>query len=256
MITTEVPKNWRHLQNMVAEILSECGFVVEVEKTIETVRGTVEIDVYAEEEIMGRKNIIICECKLWKQKIPKTVVHSFRTVLSDFGANAGYIISSKGYQKGAYEAAQYTNTNLMSWEQFQITFEEFWYRNYFQKKITKELDSFFEYTEPFLPRWVDKLSQEEKSGYFALKEKYDLFGQIMMMVTSHFSTLLSMKGILSGKVDMIPLPIKNITNYQNLYIPNEIEAILTYREFLNFIIEYGKNAINEFRYYRDLANSR
>lgn len=255
MITSKVPYNWKKLQNMVAEILTECGFIVEVEKTVKTARGTVEIDVYAEEEIMGRKNIILCECKYWKKNIPKSVVHSFRTVTADFGANTGYIISSKGYQKGAYDAADYTNTSLLTWEQFQETFKELWYKNYFQQKITKELDNFFVYTEPLLPRWIDKLPQADKPGYFALKEKYDFFGQIMMMFTSHFSYIVNLKGVQSDKSDIIQLPLRNDKNHQKSYIPKEIEEASTYKEFLNLVIEYGKKAANEFVVYENIAKN-
>ena len=45
MITSRQPETWQDLQRAVAEILGECGFNVEIEKTIETARGVVEIDV-------------------------------------------------------------------------------------------------------------------------------------------------------------------------------------------------------------------
>jgi hypothetical protein len=60
-LTNKQPQDWKDLQNKVAEILSECGFNVEME--VETARGKGEIDVYAEEIIMGRKYSIACECK-------------------------------------------------------------------------------------------------------------------------------------------------------------------------------------------------
>ncbi|WP_369857685.1 hypothetical protein [Candidatus Thalassolituus haligoni] len=44
----------------------QCGFNVELEKKIETVRGDVELDVYAEEVIKGRKYSIAVECKNWR----------------------------------------------------------------------------------------------------------------------------------------------------------------------------------------------
>jgi hypothetical protein len=58
MITTEMPDDWRALQNQVAIILRECGFTVEVEKTLDSARGHVELDVYAEEMVKQRKYIV------------------------------------------------------------------------------------------------------------------------------------------------------------------------------------------------------
>jgi restriction system protein len=49
IITKYEPTSWKDLQNNVGQILRNCGFEVEVEKTINSVRGSVEIDVYAEE---------------------------------------------------------------------------------------------------------------------------------------------------------------------------------------------------------------
>lgn len=49
IITNQQPSDWQSLQTEVGEILAQCGFTVEVEKTVETARGEVELDVYAEE---------------------------------------------------------------------------------------------------------------------------------------------------------------------------------------------------------------
>lgn len=50
-LTTSQPKDWKDLQNRVAEILKECNFNVEIEKKAETAREKVELDVFAEEKI-------------------------------------------------------------------------------------------------------------------------------------------------------------------------------------------------------------
>jgi len=251
MITSLISKNWRQLQSQVAEILEQCGFDVEIEKKIQTARGSVEIDVYAAEEIMGRKNIILCECKLWKQKIPQTVVHSFRTVLSDFGANKGYIISSKGYQKGAFEASKYSNADLVTWEEFQDIFEPLWYRNYFQKRITQELDPLYSYTEPlFSAKWLGKLTKGELNEFLYLKEKHYLFGAIMMTFTTH-------RSFLTGEQIKIPI-INNLKReiMSETDIPVSILHTPTYKEFLQLSLEYGQNIVEEFRFYKRIAENR
>jgi restriction system protein len=111
MITSETPGDWKELQEDAASILRECGFKVEVEKKVTTVRGEVEIDVYAEETVKGRKYTILCECKHWASRVPQSVIHSFRTTVADIGANVGYVISTSGFQAGAYAASELTNFN-------------------------------------------------------------------------------------------------------------------------------------------------
>lgn len=125
-ISSGIPETWEDLQRQVARILDGCGFSVEIEKKILTTRGTVEIDVYAEDNIQGRRNKILCECKFWKARVPQHVIHSFRTVMLDSGANKGYIIALEGFQSGSVAAAELTNIELVSWEEFQSAFQERW----------------------------------------------------------------------------------------------------------------------------------
>lgn len=33
---------------------------------------------------------------LWRSRVPQNVIHGFRTVLADIGANVGYIVSMAG----------------------------------------------------------------------------------------------------------------------------------------------------------------
>lgn len=140
MITSKFPQSRQDLQADVARLLAECDFDVEVEKTLAAARGVVEIDVYAEEQFRGRKYTIICECKFWQNRIPQNVIHGFRTVVSDIGANVGYIISLKGFQSGSFTASDLTNIQLVTWEQFQEVFEETWFEEYFSPYIADRLD--------------------------------------------------------------------------------------------------------------------
>ena len=119
MITRKAPESWQALQTEVGRILSECGFAIEVEKKIHSARGAVEVDVYAEETVRGRKYTIACECKHWRSRIPQAVVHGFRTVVQEIGANIGYIISMEGFQSGAVAAGDLTNLKLVTWQEFQ-----------------------------------------------------------------------------------------------------------------------------------------
>ena len=121
-IIAKDPAEWKELQQYTSVILTDCGFTATTEKIINAVRGTVEVDVYAE-KIGALKTKILCECKYWNSSVPQTIVHAFRTVIADSGANQGIIICKTGFQKGAYEAAKDANIALFSWQEFQDAFK-------------------------------------------------------------------------------------------------------------------------------------
>ncbi|HXH94789.1 MAG TPA: restriction endonuclease [Thermoanaerobaculia bacterium] len=250
MITTKSPATWRDLQNAVARILSECGFIVEVEKRITTARGRVEVDVYAQEIVQGRSYEILCECKHWKRAVPQTAIHSFRTVIAEIGANVGYFISLHGFQAGAFAASELTNIQLVTWNQFQEAFEETWRERYFSPMIEERLDPLLTYTEPLAPDWFVKLPESEKAEFIHLKERYDPFGFIMMSLTSYFRIF--------NKEPLPKLPLEeHIDPRFKEAIPHELLIATGYREFFDLAIRYGDIAISEFRAIRDrngLAN--
>lgn len=97
-IFNDEPKDWVELQDKVAYILGSCGYIVETPKKIQTARGEVEIDVFAQ----SSEELIICECKFWESNVPQNTVFAFRTIAEDIGANKGIIVAKKGFQSGAY----------------------------------------------------------------------------------------------------------------------------------------------------------
>ena len=107
------PKTWVDLQNYVCRLLNEAGYKATSPCDIETVRGSVEVDVLVEspDELVKK---IICECKFWNTPVPKEKVHAFRTVVGDTGASLGLLISKTGFQSGAIEAANLSNVSLLS----------------------------------------------------------------------------------------------------------------------------------------------
>ena len=98
LIEANPPGSWQDLEARVAQILTECGYEVESQKNVPLARGDVNIDVWADDH-SSPQNIIVVECKHWATPVTKSVVHSFRTVVGDSGANTGLIVSSAGFQK-------------------------------------------------------------------------------------------------------------------------------------------------------------
>ncbi|ADH87257.1 restriction endonuclease [Desulfurivibrio alkaliphilus] len=245
MITQHVPDRWQALQAEVGRILSECGFSVEVERKIQSARGTIEIDVYAEETVRGRKYAIACECKHWKSRIPQAVVHGFRTVVQEIGANIGYIVSMEGFQLGAIIASDLTNLKLVTWQEFQDIFEESWFEEFFSKEIDEKLGGLMTYAEPILPAWFEQMTEEDRVKYFSLKEKHDLFG-IVMQSLGPYSRLLH-----KDPIQALPLRARLKPDPLLSTIPDHILDETAYRELLDASITHGEAALAEFRVLRN-----
>ncbi len=163
---SSAPDTWIELQIRVARILSECNVDTAVEKLVELARGQAEIDVWAHDPSSTPAQTYLIECKRWKEAVPQAVVHAFRTVVGDSGANWGAIISSNGFQRGAYQAAEYSNVRLLTWNEFQELFATSWFTRYFCSVIRKEFDPLVEYTEPInsrIFRKADLLPEAERA---------------------------------------------------------------------------------------------
>lgn len=103
---------------------------------------------YAEEVNKGRLGILLFECKNWRTRILQEKVHAFRTVVTETGANVGYIVSAAGFQKGAYLAAENSNVRLVTWDEFQAEFEQLWIERHLLPTVADRLDPLLTYTEP------------------------------------------------------------------------------------------------------------
>jgi len=241
MITSTNPESWRELQDETARILRECGFSVEIEKVVETARGSVELDVYAEESIDGRRYSIICECKHWRSRVPQTVVHGFRTVVGDLGANLGLIVASSGFQSGAGPAATYTNVKLVTWEEFQAEFEQTWLKRYLQPTVSDRCDPLLTYSEPLLPAWFGALSSQQKDEFLNLKRQHDEFGWLMMTFTPYVRMLHH------APFPELPLRARVAQLSDEAIIPEEVLDAVGYRQFLDAALAHSDRAVAQFR---------
>lgn len=246
MLTTRTPDTWQDLQNEVARILAESGFLAHIEHPLPLARGQADIDVYAEEMVNGRRYIILCECKFWKAAIPQAVIHSFRTVTADAGANVGYIISLNGFQAGALQAVEQTNIKLVTWDEFMAEFEATWLSAYFVPTITDELDPLMTYVEPFAPAWWGKLTEDDQAAYIQAVERHGPLGHLAMSM-SRWTRILD-----NRKLPELPL---RTTEGAPIVggLPDDILDAAGYRELLELMLTYGRAAIEEFRVFRDKA---
>ena len=243
MIDHRIPNNWRALQEKVAEIFRDIGYLAETDKKLGTIRGSVNVDVFSADITQSPNMIYVCECKHWSRRVPKTVVHSFRTVMQDFGANYGLIISKKGFQKGAYEAAQNTNIKLVDWFDFQKMFEAKWLPA-ISERVYDKCEMLISYTEPILGtslvRKLDKIksNREKKIAQFKkLRQKYEVVGMTILH--------LRFANFFRKNSQVIKLPV-------TLNIPKEkgdgCEAVEFFclRNLLDCLLFWGEKGLKEF----------
>jgi restriction system protein len=126
MLIYPTPATWTDLQTAIARILHEVGFTTSSPKDLKLARGSVEVDVFSVDTTIQPNIVYLCEAKHWNKRVPKSVVHSFRSVVSDYGANVGLIISKKGFQRGAQEATNHSNIRLLTFEEFETLFLDRW----------------------------------------------------------------------------------------------------------------------------------
>ena len=239
---TEPPKNWKDLQDKVNYIFNCIGLHSEKEKLVETPRGTTELDVFAIDPGSIDKIKYIVECKNWNNKVPKTIVHAFTTVMYETGSNIGYIISKKGFQKGAIEYTNSTNIKLFTYEEFQKHYFETWYKKYFAVEIFNASNLLIQFTEPINSRRFHYERNLNKAGEQELNkliEKYSLFSNLILIASNPYgdfinifsenkSPILSLKDIHSALFECFQ--IKYDSN-------NYVDALETIKSIIKSAIE-------------------
>lgn len=89
--------------NSYAEAESLSGFSIQHNVHIPTDDGTYQIDVYASFIAMGVEFKVITECKRYSNPVPREKVVVLSDKVRSLGAHKGIMISTCGFQSGAYE---------------------------------------------------------------------------------------------------------------------------------------------------------
>ncbi|QBX57314.1 restriction endonuclease [Nocardioides seonyuensis] len=249
LIEDAPPATWQDLEAMVARVLRECGYEVEVQKHVELARGDVNVDVWADDRAEP-PNILAIECKHWNRPVSKDVVHGFRTVVGDSGANTGLLVSSAGFQSGASEAAAYSNVHLLTWDDFQRMFALRWFRSFMSPTVAEETDALHEYTEPINSRVSRKaaaLPDERQAAFVALREIYTPlmvtnFALHPAVVDNKFSSI---------KAELPRLPLRDVVQKPGGRVlldalPDDVLDAAALRPFMERLIRHSQSAIAEF----------
>jgi hypothetical protein len=99
---------------MVATFFRSLGLDAITDHTVEGSHTTHAIDVFVKSFHVGFDVVWIVECKHWAKKVTKLHVLALRQIVTDVGADRGILLSEKGFQSGAVEAATLTNVRVTS----------------------------------------------------------------------------------------------------------------------------------------------
>lgn len=235
-IYSNVPTDWKDLQAKVAQLLLEVGYECEIEKDTQTVRETINIDVYATRKKATPQVEILCECKYWSNPVPKTIVHAFRTAVSDFGANLGIIVSKAGFQSGSYEAVKNTNILLLNWNEFQDYFKLEWIKSK-QFLVANKTKPLYDYVSAgflvFFKKEYNGMTIQERAVFDHLNRKYFDY--------AFNSSNLDYKDLSTNEFDigLLEMLIREMEN--------ERKATFTsYEEYYDFLIKKCDEGVQEF----------
>ncbi len=173
------PKTWRDLQEYVAQVFREVGYLeVQTPYKLVGVRITKEVDVYAVEASVVPPIKIACECKHWASKVPQAVVLEFRSVLEDSGLNRGFIISKVGFQSpGAFAAARNTPIVLTDFKHFMGSFFDSWLTA-MSIRLDKASNRVFPFFDPYYFETLPELPRNRYPSFAELREKYRVFASL------------------------------------------------------------------------------
>jgi hypothetical protein len=85
--------------------------------SLKGVRTQHDIDVLVVTKFLGADIKWVVEAKYWKSNVPKEKVLALRSIVDEVGADKGFLISAKGFQTGAVEAALKTNIQLVTFDE-------------------------------------------------------------------------------------------------------------------------------------------
>jgi len=108
---------WYKFQERICTHFKSIGARAQTNVTVQGIRTTHDIDILVETKFLGQDLTWIVEAKNWKSKVNKLHVLGLRAIVEDIGADRGFIVSQKGFQSGAIEAANKSNIRLISFDE-------------------------------------------------------------------------------------------------------------------------------------------
>src|SRR5262249_2125647 len=148
-----------------------------------------------------------------------------------------FIISSAGFQSGAFSAAANTNIRLVTWNEFQEKFADRWMETHFPRTLKAEFDRLVDITEPMkVVREAQNLSPDGDKRFIALRETWqELAYFAYRLYRPH------------GGREITSLPIRSTPLGQTYPdLPAEILDAQSYRGLLDEMVANARRGMAEF----------
>ncbi|MGL6633606.1 restriction endonuclease [Aeromonas veronii] len=109
--------DWYEFQEVICEHFRALGADAQTNVTVRGVRTDHDVDILVKTKFLGQDITWIVEAKCWNSRVNKSHVLALRTIVDDIGVDRGFIVSKKGFQSGAIEAAINSNVKLKTFEE-------------------------------------------------------------------------------------------------------------------------------------------
>ena len=117
--------DWFQFQEEICLYFNSVGVNSQTNVSISGVRTSHDIDILIKTKFLGHDVTWIIETKKWDRKVSKLHVLALRSIVEDVGADKGFIISEKGFQRGAFEAAKNSNVGLLTFMELKVQAKEY-----------------------------------------------------------------------------------------------------------------------------------
>lgn len=117
--------DWYKFQEEIKEHFESLGAIARTNVSITGARASHDIDILVTPKFFGKEIMWVVEAKNWTSNVPKEKAMALLSIVQDIGADRGFIISNKGFQKGAIKCVQNTNITLTNFEEFKNSTKDF-----------------------------------------------------------------------------------------------------------------------------------
>lgn len=115
--TKAAETEWYKFQEEICEHFINLGAKAETNVTVQGPTASYNIDVLVTSKHLGTEFTWIIEAKHWNSRVPIEKVNALTTVVKNTGADRGFIISKKGFQRGAKNASKFNNITLLTFDE-------------------------------------------------------------------------------------------------------------------------------------------
>ncbi|AWM91709.1 restriction endonuclease [Pseudomonas sp. 31-12] len=117
--------DWYKFQEKIKEHFESLGAIARTNVRTQGARASHDIDILVSPKFFGKEITWIVEAKNWSNNVSKEKVMALLSIVQDIGADRGFIISNKGFQKAALECVRNTNITLANFEEFKESTKDF-----------------------------------------------------------------------------------------------------------------------------------